>query len=217
MKRVRLTVDPGDAELPLAFERATGDEGVPYRVQVVNWNVATAPAAFLLRVEGRYREFETLLEADAAVTEYEVLPLTERACYCFVTGGGTPAAWRLWEQFAAGSLMTVPPAEWNADGSYTFTVVGTQSDIAEAVRTVPEGVSVTVEAVGGRRVAEDSVLGRLTDRQRTVLRTALDCGYYDVPRDATIEDVARELDCAVSTAAEHLQKAEGTVVRNLLE
>lgn len=91
------------------------------------------------------------------------------------------------------------------DGSYTFTVI----------ETVPDGVTVTVEAVGGREVADESLLGRLTERQRAAVTAALDCGYYDVPHRTTTEDVARALDCAPSTAAEHLQRAEAAVLRGL--
>jgi len=47
----------------------------------------------------------------------------------------------------------------------------------------------------------------LTDRQRAALDTALDLGYYDVPRAASVADVAVELDCATSTAGELLRKA----------
>lgn len=215
MRRVQITISPGDANLPMTFERATDNDERFGQVQVVNWNLATTPAAFLLRIEGAYRRFEALLQADPDVNECEILPMTENRCYCFVSGTGTRDAWRLWEQFMSGSLMTIPPAEWNPDGSYTFTIIGTQADIQSAVETVPESVSVTVEAVGGTDVAEDSVLDRLTDRQRVAVETAIECGYYDAPRGATIADVAHELDCATSTAAEHLHKAESTVLCGL--
>jgi predicted DNA binding protein len=53
----------------------------------------------------------------------------------------------------------------------------------------------------------------LSDRQREAVRAALDIGYYDQPRGATHEDVAAALDCAPSTASEHLRKAEAELVR----
>ncbi|MXR22550.1 helix-turn-helix domain-containing protein [Halobacterium bonnevillei] len=47
---------------------------------------------------------------------------------------------------------------------------------------------------------------------------AVDAGYYDVPRTASQDDVAAQLDCAPSTVAEHLRKAEaalaGAAIRN---
>jgi predicted DNA binding protein len=42
-------------------------------------------------------------------------------------------------------------------------------------------------------------------------------GYYAVPRGATSETAAEELDCATATAAEPLRKAEATVFRALLD
>lgn len=217
MKRVRITVHPGDSELPHTFEAVTGADDRFARVEVVNWNVTDSPAAFLLRVRGDVRRFEAALEADDAVDEYELLPVTERECYCFVAGVGTADARALWQNFKRGSLMTVPPAEWNPDGSYTFTLVGRDADIQAAVDAVPDGVRVEIESVGGRRVAAEGVVDQLTARQRDAVGAALELGYYAVPRRATTEDVARELDCATSTAAEHLRKAEARVFAALFE
>ncbi|MFC7174018.1 helix-turn-helix domain-containing protein [Haloplanus litoreus] len=39
------------------------------------------------------------------------------------------------------------------------------------------------------------------------------CGYYDSPREGSVADVAATLDVAPGTAAEHLRKAEATVMR----
>lgn len=60
-------------------------------VEVINCNVATPPAASLLRVEGEYEHerFGELLAAGPSAEEYELLALIDRACYCFVTGVGT--------------------------------------------------------------------------------------------------------------------------------
>jgi predicted DNA binding protein len=73
-----------------------------------------------------------------------------------------------------------------------------------------------VEIPGGA-VGADGVAGGLTDRQREALAEALAAGYYESPRAATVADVGERLDCAPSTAAEHLRKAESTLVRRALE
>lgn len=216
MKRVRVTIRPGDSALPRTFERVTGADEAFVRVEVLNWNVTASPVAFLLRVRGDVDRFEAVLRDDDGIDEYELLPIAEGDCYCFVAGVGTPDARALWETFKSGSLMTIPPAEWNPDGSYTFTVVGRDADIQSAVESVPEGVRVDVEAVGGTTVAPERVVDRLSDRQREAVEAAIVLGYYEFPRRATTEDVAAELDCAASTAAEHLRKAESTLVGGLL-
>ncbi|MDX1745970.1 MAG: helix-turn-helix domain-containing protein, partial [Halobacteriales archaeon] len=55
----------------------------------------------------------------------------------------------------------------------------------------------------------------LTARQREILDTAVDIGYYDDPRRATVADVASELGINQSTASEHLRKLEARVFRTL--
>lgn len=140
MKRVRLTVSPGDLDLPAAYEATTDDREPLADVEVVNWNVRPPNAAFLLRARGDLDRFEAALEADSAVEDCELLAIGPSAAYCFVAGVGTSDARALWEPFAHGSVMTIPPAEWNADGSYTFAIVGRDADIQAAVEAVPDEI-----------------------------------------------------------------------------
>jgi hypothetical protein len=216
MKRVRITIRPPDVYLPPVYELLTTRADSLSQVHIVNWNVSTSPVGFLLRLRGDYRRFEARLDAATNVGEYEVLPVTDRTCYCFLAAEGETPGRALFDNFTRGSLMTVPPIECHSDASSTFTIVGTETDIQKAVDGVPDGVGVDVEAVGGEKVAADSVVGRLSVRQRDAVEAALALGYYDVPRDATCEEVARELGCATGTAAEHLQKAESKLLGSLL-
>lgn len=52
----------------------------------------------------------------------------------------------------------------------------------------------------------------LTERQLEVVQTALELGFYDVPRKATTDEIASALGLNAATVSEHLQRAE----RNLL-
>ena len=58
--------------------------------------------------------------------------------------------------------------------------------------------------------------GRLTDRQREVLRTAYRMGYFEYPRSANATEVAEELGIGVSTLAEHLAAAQEKLLEELL-
>ncbi len=51
----------------------------------------------------------------------------------------------------------------------------------------------------------------LSAEQLTVLRTAYRLGYFDVPREASADDIAAELDIAQSTLSERLRLAERQV------
>jgi hypothetical protein len=59
---------------------------------------------------------------------------------------------------------------------------------------------------------QEVLFGHLTDRQREILETAFEAGYYEWPRRATGAEVAAELDITSATFSEHVHAAE----RNLL-
>lgn len=58
---------------------------------------------------------------------------------------------------------------------------------------------------------------RLTPRQREVLTTAYDIGYYEPDGGATGEALSEELDISPPTVSQHLQAAERKLVSILLE
>lgn len=52
----------------------------------------------------------------------------------------------------------------------------------------------------------------LTDPQREALRTAYEMGYFDVPRGASLDDIAAELGIGASAASERLRRAQTHLV-----
>lgn len=54
----------------------------------------------------------------------------------------------------------------------------------------------------------------LTEKQALALRTAIDLGYFDTPRRASIKQVSERMGVSPSTAIEHLRKAEKKVLEN---
>ncbi|MFC7073777.1 helix-turn-helix domain-containing protein [Halovenus rubra] len=52
----------------------------------------------------------------------------------------------------------------------------------------------------------------LTDGQREALRIAYERGYFDIPRKASLEDVAKELDISASSASERLRRAQTQLI-----
>jgi predicted DNA binding protein len=51
-----------------------------------------------------------------------------------------------------------------------------------------------------------------TERQREVLQTAHEMGYFDHPKQANATEVAAELDISTSTFAEHLAAAQSKLM-----
>lgn len=60
---------------------------------------------------------------------------------------------------------------------------------------------------------EDDEPPVLTDKQRTTLFTALNMGYYDRPRGATLDDVADQLDITASAASQRLNAVKRRLIR----
>jgi hypothetical protein len=60
--------------------------------------------------------------------------------------------------------------------------------------------------------ADDST-GALTDGEREALRVALEKGYFEVPRAATLVEVAAEIDRSDVEVSRQLRHGVGTVLR----
>lgn len=57
----------------------------------------------------------------------------------------------------------------------------------------------------------------LTDRQESIVRAAVEHGYYDTPRRCSLTELADELGLAKSTASETLHRAEEKIVKQFVE
>ncbi|MHB9288189.1 helix-turn-helix domain-containing protein [Halobacteriales archaeon Cl-PHB] len=57
----------------------------------------------------------------------------------------------------------------------------------------------------------------LTERQRRIVREAIEAGYYDTPRCCSLTELAERLDIAKSTASETLHRAEEKVIKQFAE
>ena len=62
----------------------------------------------------------------------------------------------------------------------------------------------------------ESLLSRLTLKQKQALLTAYALGYYDVPRRISSEELSRHLNADKSTVVEHLRKAERKLIDEII-
>ena len=72
----------------------------------------------------------------------------------------------------------------------------------------------TSDDAGDRFAATDD---GLTDAQRAAVRTASEMGYFDIPRQASLEDVADELGISASSCSERLRRAQTHLVETHFE
>jgi len=171
----------------------------------------------VFRVRGDPEPFREKLESRAATVAYSLTPPSEGVFYCCVRDRVTEADRGYIDAFAQGTLVVVPPVEFAPNGTTELTLVGTPSDLDAAVTELPDGLRATVESIGPYRRRAGASAPRLTDRQREAVAAAVDRGYYDSPREGTVADVAADLGISPGTAAEHLRKAEATVMTRLVE
>ncbi|OAQ52349.1 bacterio-opsin activator [Natrinema mahii] len=212
MKTVRLTLR-FDAETIHPMHRfvAESDAFESYRLVHGNFAGEDDDNAFIFHVVGDADVYETALAETDRVDDYELTRTGDRTFTVYVRDLPADVDARLLEELTDGSLVVLPPLEYRSDWTVRFSVVGEPADLRAALEGMPDGIETTVDRVGEYDGA-DAAVGALTARQRETLRVARELGYFEVPRAAGVEDVAAELDCAPGTAAEHLRKAEATVV-----
>lgn len=224
MKRVRLRLAPGGVH-PV-YELLTASPHVE-RAAGIYRNVADDGTLTMLhRVVGTVAAVERRLGEIDSLREYHVVRVAEtdgasgaderpeddvEEAYVYLRDDGTDDSRLLFRALSTDGLLTVGPIEYDDTGA-RFTVVGEERAITSAHESIPDRFDVAIEGVGGIESAIDPT-SALSERQREAASVGVELGYFDVPRTASHEDVAGELECSPSTAAEHLQKAQSKIVR----
>ena len=216
VKHVRLTMRAPEGTVHPVFDMLTRGEHVE-RVRGLHWNFSEDRLGILHYVEGELDAYVAELESLPSVLDYDVARTDDDGFYvyhrCVVRGG----ARELFETFTRETLLLVPPIEFGADGSATFSLFGDGAEVQTALDSVPAAVEVAVHEVTGMAETPEVTAATLTTRQREAVEAALSLGYYDIPREASHEEVAEAMDCAPSTAAEHLRKAESKLLSSTFE
>ena len=111
------------------------------------------------------------------------------------------------------TAVTLLSAEGTED-EWRFEIRGDSHDaVADFQRyTVEHEIPITVTAI--HSLAPLETTGPLTDAQRDALLTALDCGYYDSPREATMSDVADALGISQQALSSRLRRGTRHLIEN---
>jgi predicted DNA binding protein len=213
--RVRVTADGREAEIHPMYDLWANAPFVE-RSRALGWNGSGEELGILHYAVGDADAFEAAVAGVPAVRDYEVERVDGGAFYAFVRDGTTPSLRTVFGSLLTGATVIVPPIVYREDGWVTLSLFGPDADLGTAVEEIPDPVEVVVERVGGLASMGPAAEASLTERQRAAVAAALDLGYYEVPREADHEDVAAAVDCAPSTAAEHLRKAEARLIRRAM-
>jgi len=113
--------------------------------------------------------------------------------------------------------FVIVPFEFK-DGKFKITFVGSASAVRKFLQRASKSrLPFKIKSLTDARFSDESALNRMTERQRKVLLTAFNLGYYSIPKKITSEELARNLDMKSSTLIIHRIKAERHVIQALLE
>jgi hypothetical protein len=173
--------------------------------------------SFLFHIEGPVEPYEPALQSVPGVLEYELSPCPDESFYLYVQEELRDRDAELVEAFTQPGVIGVLPVEYRADGTVRLTGVGPADRLQAAVDETPDGMDIEVLEVGEYGARGLGAGSDLTDRQYEAVVAAVKAGYYETPREGSVEDVGERLDCAPGTAAELLRRAERSVMGDVVE
>jgi len=115
-------------------------------------------------------------------------------------------------------LMTRPPDFLDVD-RMKVEMIGKENEIKKLLHYTNKWGDNSFKILGLTSIdtkGGESLLSKLTSRQRQMLLTAYALGYYDIPRRISSDDLARHLNVDKSTTVEHLRKAERKLIGSII-
>lgn len=168
------------------------------------------PYLFVWASGGDLDGFEAAMVEDATVAEVEAYThLEDRSLYRIQVSGATEVVtYPDWVEFGVNLLE----ATWR-DGWWHLQLRVPERDALGRIREwcSEHGVDLEVDGVftGG---PPGSSHAELTPEQREVLRRADELGYFDIPRQHTMADLAADLGLSSQAVSERLRRSYRTLV-----
>lgn len=187
------------------------------REELLAWNLTPTTVEYaLFYVEGELEAYRSRIAAVESIRSFTLRAIDARSFYSYVCQETREEDERWREAFARRNLVVVPPIVYDGTGMH-LTIVGEGADLRSMLEALPESIDTEIDGIGDYDRRHGTIAGHLTDRQLQAVATAVALGYYDVPRTASLADVADVLDCAESTASNHLRKATADVMTRLVD
>ncbi|OYR46726.1 MULTISPECIES: PAS domain S-box protein [unclassified Halorubrum] len=221
-RRRNTLIESDSVELEFSFESPLGDLSAAFDCRCDHLGSVTDAGdahAYETRItHGDFAEIRAFLDDYPAVRECRLVERRGATCVVEITVAGAPPGLLAEAGFSLVSLHA-------SDGDTRLMAeVPSDEDVTRVLDTLSEhwdGVELVAKRQTPTRRADlpvpiDGAAG-LTDRQRSVLETAYEEGYYDWPRRHTAEEVAESLGIASATLHQHLRAAEHTLVSSFVD
>jgi len=103
------------------------------------------------------------------------------------------------------------------DGKATMTFLGSSAAIKNMMKVMESfEIPFRVLSLSDAKYSHDSPLSNLTVKQRRVIISAYDSGYYEIPRRISSEELADKLEIRAQTFVMHRRKAEKKVLEKII-
>ncbi len=168
----------------------------------------------LYQLRGDFEQGTEVLEADPDVLACEKSEASEGLVYLHFRANALMTD--LLSIFRRYEIVVDWPMEYTDEGGLRVTMLGEDKKIREAIAEIPDGIQITLEGIGEYHPDMHQLASLLTDRQQELLELAVDEGYYEMPRRATLRDLADQVNISAGTVGEHLRKIETKVIMELV-
>ncbi len=212
MKSVDLTVRiPESTDLPVSERIA----GAIHREEVLSWEFdePSETVLFVSVIVGDRTVVEEAATDIESITRFETTPIDGDTFYGCVEADLGEIAGSFVELFDSSDVVVIPPMVYTGERLFSMTILGSEGALQGFLSDVPPRFDVEIERFSEHRRRTEPMVGRLTARQFASLEVAAELGYFTVPRDASLAEVAGELGCSESTASTLIR----TAVRNLVD
>lgn len=167
-------------------------------------------------------ENHTMIDSVEVLERYESDSSGRVAATLFLEGNlteFTPLQTLMYEGF-----LPIGPTELEHGRECFDLLLNDRDELSKAVDLLSEFGNVSVNRISPdfRReivpshAAWQELLSSIPPRQRDILNAAVERGYFEIPREVTLEELADEMDITKTTASTHLRKAESKIVEFLL-
>jgi len=212
MKRVQFSMAYRDSLLHPLHRRLTA--GTPItRAELLMWT-PTADPTTLLWCDADRAATEALLDHVESLRSSSLVAGRD-GTYAFLRQDAYEFPAPVLDAVAESAVIFLPPVVFLDSGVVRFEAVGEATALSALDDVLSELGTLTVERA--HEFDRTHAAAGVTERQRAALEAGLSVGYYEVPRDGSVADVAAVLDCSTSTAGELLRKAEAAVIRGYVD
>ncbi|WP_331234827.1 helix-turn-helix domain-containing protein [Natronorarus salvus] len=150
-----------------------------------------------------------LLEADSSIDSFELLSTTDSDTRLYRMGWGERIELLIQIMTERNSAILSAVA---SEGEWHFRVLFPEREALSRVAESAEELDAHLEVITTYSM-DDEHEGRfgLSDSQYELLELATERGYYDVPREVTLEELAEEFESTHQSLSERLRRAEKTL------